>query len=88
MNPKKGDNTIKSVYKKPIIGTIIFIVTWWLATLLGFIGTITVTFILNEYLGVNLEMGWMAVILILPPVIGSTLSLPSTYFIMKKWVDQ
>lgn len=74
-----GDNL-----KKTLIGIIVFIVSWLLCVIAVFAAVIVFSFVFRNHPSMNLEMGWMAVIIIIPPAVGTILSIPLSIFVIKK----
>lgn len=70
--------------KKTLIGIIVFIASWFLCVIFVFAAVIVISFALRNHPSMNLEMGWMAVIIIIPPVLGTILSIPLSIFIIHK----
>ena len=73
-----------STLKKTLIAIIIFIASWILCVIFSFVLVIVLSFLLRNHPALNLEMGWMAVIILVPAVIGTILSIPLSVFIISK----
>lgn len=71
-------------FKKILIGIIVFLATWFVSVILVFVAVIVISFALRNHPSMNLEMGWIAVIILIPPVAGTILSIPLSIFIIKK----
>lgn len=72
------------ILKKTLIGIIIFSASWILCVIFSFVLVIVAGFLLRNHPGMNLEMGWMAVIILVPAVVGTILSIPLSVFIISK----
>jgi len=70
--------------KKTLIGIAVFIASWFLCVVFVFAAVIVISFALRNHPSMNLEMGWMAVIIIIPPILGTILSIPLSVFIIQK----
>ncbi len=67
-----------------ILALVIFVTLWWLSAMLAFAGTIIVTYLLRDNPAMDLEMGWIAIMIIVPPLIAFLISIPATVFIMRR----
>lgn len=67
-----------------IIAVAVFTILWFISLILTLGGTIIATFLLRNNPSINLEMGWIAVMLIIPPIFAFLISVPATIFFMKK----
>ncbi len=76
------------ILKKTLIGIIIFSASWILCVIFSFVLVIVLSFLLRNHPAMNLEMGWMAVIIIVPPVLGTILSIPLSVFIIPKIIKK
>jgi len=77
-------------FKKTLIGIIIFLATWFVSVIFVFVAVIVISFALRNHPSMNLEMGWMALIILIPPVGGTILSIPLSIFIIRKtnkWIE-
>ena len=61
----------------------IFVVSWILFLFISLFLTVIFVFLMDTKYSVNLEMGWMVVLILLPPILASFLSIISTVIIFK-----
>jgi high-affinity K+ transport system ATPase subunit B len=73
-----------NLLKKVIAGIAVFIACWVLCVIFVFVAVILISFALRNHPSMNLEMGWMAVIILVPPFIGTILSIPLSIILIKK----
>lgn len=67
-----------------LLDIVVFAVIWFASLILFLAGAIIVSFLLRNNQAMNLEMGWMAVMLLIPPVIATFVSIPLSAVLIKK----
>lgn len=73
-----------SSLKKTLVGIIVFLATWFVSVIFVFVAVIIISFALRNHPSMNLEMGWIALVILIPPVIGTIISIPLSIIIIKK----
>ncbi|MFO7865927.1 MAG: hypothetical protein R6V02_03820 [Candidatus Aminicenantes bacterium] len=63
---------------------LIFAATWFVSLLAGLAGVIAAAFALRNHPAWNLEMGWMAVFMVVPPVFAFLAAIPLSIFLIIK----